>query len=183
MTWFSKQRLLRSLRVIHRDLGFFVVGVCFIYGISGFLLNHMNGSDPAYRSRQDTTVIAKGLGETELEKVWTGTLDLPPVKKITSSGNDRLRVMCEGGTGTYDMTDGSLAYEVHRKRPFIFQMNKMHYNRVNGWNVMGDLFALSLLFFAISGLFMVKGRYGIAGRGKWFLLAGLVIPFLYVIFS
>lgn len=183
MTWFGKPRLLRLIRIVHRDLGFFVVGVCIIYGVSGFLLNHMNGSDPAYRSCQDATIITKALGKAALEREWTETLGLPPVKKIVSAGNDRMRVICEGGAGTYQPTDGSLTYEVHRKRPFIFWINKMHYNRINGWNVMGDLFAFSLLFFALSGLFMVKGKYGIAGRGKWLLLAGLTIPVLYVIFA
>ena len=31
------------LRVIHRDLGFLMVGLCLVYGVSGFLLNHMDG--------------------------------------------------------------------------------------------------------------------------------------------
>ena len=47
----------------------------------------------------------------------------------------------------------------------------------------GDFFAVSLVFFALSGLFMIKGKNGISGRGKWFLLIGLLIPVLYVIFA
>jgi uncharacterized membrane protein YhdT len=39
------------------------------------------------------------------------------------------------------------------------------------------------MFLAVSGLFIVKGKKGIAGSGKWYLLAGLLIPLLYVIFS
>ena len=41
---------------------------------------------------------------------------------------------------------------------------------------MADIFAVTLIFFAISGLFMIKGKKGIAGRGKWYLLIGLLIP-------
>jgi hypothetical protein len=45
---------------------------------------------------------------------------------------------------------------------------------------MGDFFAVSLVFFAVSGLFMVKGKNGLAGRGKWLLLAGILIPLGYI---
>ena len=38
------------LRVIHRDLGFLMVGLCLVYGVSGFLLNHMDGKDPAFKT-------------------------------------------------------------------------------------------------------------------------------------
>ena len=48
---------------------------------------------------------------------------------------------------------------------------------------MADLFAVSLIFFAVSGLFMVPGRKGFLGRGKWFLLVGLLIPAVYVLFT
>ena len=91
--------------------------------------------------------------------------------------------MLEGGVGVYNSVTGVTEYEVHVKRPVIYWFNRLHYNRVNGWNVMGDFFAVSLVFFALSGLFMMKGKNGIAGRGKWFLLIGLLIPVLYVVFS
>lgn len=183
MKWLNKGKTLYWLRSVHRDLGFLLVGVCFIYGISGFLLNHMNGKDPAFKTRQEVINIEKNLTKEELEKQWLDILRLPPVKKILSTDDTHIKVMCEGGMGIYHIPEGRLEYEIHQKRPFVYWINKMHYNRVNGWNLMADLFAVSLLFFAISGIVIVKGKYGIGGRGKWYLLAGLVIPVLYVIFS
>lgn len=180
MKLLNKQKLLRTLRVIHRDLGFFVVGVCFVYGISGFLLNHMDGSDPAYKMNKATITVEKSLSKDELKTVWNNQPDLPAIKKIQGKAGSTFKIMCQGGTGTYDPEAGSLSYEIYDKRPFIFWINKLHYNRINGWNIMGDIFAFSLIFFAVSGLFMVKGKHGIAGRGKWYLLAGLIIPVLYV---
>ncbi len=59
----------------------------------------------------------------------------------------------------------------------------MHYNRVSGWSFIGDFFAVSLVFFAASGLFMVKGKSGLAGRGKWYLVLGVLIPFIFVVFA
>ena len=41
-----------------------------------------------------------------------------------------------------------------------------------------DIFAVALAFLALSGIFLIKGRKGLAGRGKWFLAAGAAIPAL-----
>lgn len=88
--------------------------------------------------------------------------------------------MLEGGVGIYAIRTGEVHYEQHTKREFVYWINKLHYNKVKGWSVMADFFAASLIFFAISGLFMVKGKHGIMQRGKWFLIAGLLIPILYL---
>ena len=183
MKKFNKQNFVRILFTIHRDLGLFVVGLCFIYGISGLLLNTMDGSDPAYNTLQDKITITSGLGEDELKTEWIDNLDLPAVKKVKTLKDNQIKITCEGGYGLYQISDGSLSYEIYQKRPLIFWINKMHYNRIHGWNIMGNIFAISLVFFAISGLFMVRGKNGIAGRGKWFLISGFIIPVLYIFFT
>ena len=66
-------------------------------------------------------------------------------------------------------------------KPIAYWVNRFHYNRVKGWIPMADIFAGSLIFLAISGLFMVKGKHGIAKRGKWYLLIGILIPILYIL--
>lgn len=81
MKWLNKGKILYWLRSVHRDLGFLLVGVCFIYGISGFLLNHMNGKDPAFKTRKEVIDIEGNLTKEELEKQWLEILRLPPVKK------------------------------------------------------------------------------------------------------
>jgi hypothetical protein len=48
---------------------------------------------------------------------------------------------------------------------------------------MADFFAASLIFFAVSGLLIVRGKQGVSGRGKWFLLLGLLIPVVYVLLA
>ncbi|MDR1524434.1 MAG: PepSY-associated TM helix domain-containing protein, partial [Tannerella sp.] len=88
-----------------------------------------------------------------------------------------------GGVGVYNSVTGIVDYEVYSKNEFVYWINKLHYNKVKGWSVMADLFAFALMFFAISGLLIVKGRKGLAGSGKWYLLAGIMIPVLYIIFN
>jgi hypothetical protein len=91
--------------------------------------------------------------------------------------------MLVGGVGVYNSKTGQIDYEMHKRNALIFWINKLHYNQVKGWSVMADLFAVSLIFFALSGLFIVKGKKGLTGSGKWYLIAGVLIPVLYVMLA
>lgn len=159
-----------------------MVGVCLIYAISGFLLNHMGGKDPAFKTKEETLQIGSSLTNEELHLLWEDK-KLPELKKILSIDQDHSRLMLEGGIGVYNSTTGIVDYELHQKREFIYWINKLHYNKVKGWSVMADLFAFSLIFFAISGLVMVKGKKGIAGTGKWYLILGILIPIGYILLA
>lgn len=174
---------MRWLRILHRDLGYLMAGLCAVYGISGMLLNHMDGSDPAYKSTYATVQLPAGLDGDALAQTWTSRNDAPALKRIVPIDSTHTRLMLDGGIGVYDGMTGLLDYELHHKRPFVYWINKLHYNRLEGWSVMGDIFAGSLIFFALSGLFMLRGKNGLAGRGKWFLLAGILIPVIYILLA
>ncbi len=181
MKWSTK--LSKWMRIIHRDLGYLLVGITIIYGISGFLLNHMNGKDPAYHSTESTIKIHQQLNKEELEIHLTELEGMPEVNKILSAGHGFFKIMFDGGIGVYSIETGELSYEFHQKRPFIYYINKLHYNKVKGWTIMGDVFAFSLIFLALSGLIMVKGKNGFKRRGVWLVLVGLAIPILYIVLT
>jgi hypothetical protein len=46
---------------------------------------------------------------------------------------------------------------------------------------MADVFAFLLITINITGLFILKGNYGIKGRGKWLILAGAIPPIFAII--
>lgn len=179
----NRKSLTRWFRIIHRDLGFLMVGICLVYGISGILLNHMNGKDPAFKTEQKTIYLDKNLNKDELNKQWNANANLPTLKKIIPADNNNLRITYTGGMATYNAETGVIEYEINKKRTLIYWINKLHYNQVKGWSPMADLFAISLIFFAVSGLVMVKGKKGITGIGKWYLIIGIFIPVIYVILS
>lgn len=183
MRWWRSSDVRRWLRIIHRDLGYLMVGISLVYALSGILLTHMNGRDPAYRTTTRSLTLPAGLDSARLATLWAEDPVRPPLRSIKPIDESHSRLMLQGGVGVYNAADGTLDYEVHRKRTLVYWINKLHYNRVGGWNVMADLFAVSLIFFAVSGLFMVPGRKGLRGRGKWLLLAGLLIPLGYVLFA
>lgn len=119
----------------------------------------------------------------ELSVEWSSKASLPVLKHVMPVDSENFRLMLDGGIGVYHAVSGITDYEVHHKRPVVYWFNRLHYNRIKGWNVMGDFFAFSLIFFALSGMFMVKGKNGLAGRGKWLLVSGILIPVLYILFS
>lgn len=179
MKWSSKQ-VRKWLRIVHRDLGYVMVGIALIYGISGYVLNHMDGKDPAYKTTEGTVQLSRALNKTEIKNAWDAQGNLPEIKRILPIDEAHFRLMLDGGIGVYESNTGQAVYERHKKKPIIYFMNKLHYNNVKGWTIMGDIFAFSLIFFAVSGLFMVKGKKGLAGRGKWYLLVGLALPLIYL---
>lgn len=184
MKWSIDNRTFtRWLRIIHRDLGFLMVGVCLIYGLSGILLNHMEGKDPAFKTITGTVTFSPGLDVAGLTDTWKGQEGLPELKRILPGDEGQLRVMLQGGIGIYQVETGEITYEASSKRVLIYWINKLHYNQVKGWSPMADLFAVSLIFFALSGLWMVKGKKGLTGSGKWYLLVGLLIPIIYILIS
>jgi hypothetical protein len=174
-------KITRWLRIIHRDLGFLVVGVSLVYGLSGIYLNHINGKDPAYRTEAGSVQLPLNLSGEALAEAWKAQQNLPPLKKVMPVDELHFRLMLDGGIGVYNSADGQVDYEKYTKKAFVYWINRLHYNKVKGWSPVADFFAVSLLFLAVSGLFIVKGKKGLAGSGKWFLLAGLLIPLLYVL--
>lgn len=181
MKWWKNKSGMYWLRVLHRDLGFFMVGVCIIYGVSGILLNHMNGKDPSFDTTEETLRLPAKMDAEELLVEWNSKPSLPALKRVMPVDSESFRLMLDGGIGVYHVASGTIDYEVHHKRPVVYWFNRLHYNRIQGWNVMGDFFALSLVFFALSGVFMVKGKNGIAGKGKWLLVLGVLVPVLYIL--
>lgn len=175
-------KTVKWLRIIHRDLGFLMVGISLVYAISGILLNHMNGKDPAFKTIEATLNLQPNLSNEELTVHWADK-QLPELKKIMPIDDVHQRLMLANGIGVYNSATGVVDYETHKRNSFIYWINKLHYSRVKGWNIMADLFAVSLVFFAVSGLLMVKGRKGLAGTGKWYLLLGLLIPVIYILLA
>jgi len=172
-------KITRALRIIHRDLGFFVVGITLVYAISGIIINHLGTKDPAFRTESKTIQKPVNLNETELSNLWHSDKNLPQLNRIIRADENHLRLFLKGGIGVYNSTNGSLYYETHTKRPLIFWINRLHYNKVKGWTPVADFYAGSLILLAITGLFIVKGKNGIAGTGKWYLIIGILIPVIY----
>jgi len=63
-------------------------------------------------------------------------------------------------------------YENIRRRPLFYQTNVLHRNSVHAWKWASDIFAILLITLNLTGVIILKGKYGITGRGKWFIIMG-----------
>ena len=81
------------------------------------------------------------------------------------------------------MTTGRGTLKTITRRAVLFELNALHLNNLKGvWTYVADLFAVALIFLALTGMTMMKGDRGLAGRGKWFVGAGLTVPIGFVVY-
>jgi hypothetical protein len=175
-------KLIRSLRAIHRDLGFLVAGISLVYAVSGIFLKHLGENDPAFHTEEKTVQLPAHLTATELPDAWKAHRNLPPLKRTMPVDENHFRLFLDGGAGIYNSVNGNVDYEIHKKNALIYWINRLHYNKVKGWSPVADFFAVSLIVLALTGLVIVKGKKGLSGSGKWYLLIGILIPSLFGLF-
>ncbi len=179
--------LRRTLRALHRDAGYLVVGLTFVYALSGIAVNHVEDWDPSFAhfehthqvtlpagADQDATVAAV-LSALEIEEI--------PVEVYEASETE-LDVVLDRRTLHVDLRSGEVFEEGQEPRFLLRAANWLHLNRGKAaWTYVADGFAVLLLFLATSGLFMLPGRKGLLGRGGILVLIGAAVPVLYVLLS
>ncbi|GAB4155358.1 MAG: PepSY-associated TM helix domain-containing protein [Planctomycetota bacterium] len=171
---------------IHRDLGYLCAGLTVIYAISGVAVNHVSDWNPNYsieRSEQSIGPIPHGPSvDDRLAREVLRRLDLPPAyKTIFQPGPGLLRIIRENHTIDVDLATGKASHEFVAKRPIVHEANVLHLNHKKRlWTFVADAFAACLAVLAITGLFLIKGKKGIAGRGLWLTSAGVALPLLFL---
>ena len=176
-------------RILHRDIGFFFIGTSIIYALSGIALNHMNDWNPNYsvQVKQFNTGIdlSKSAGTEEnilhlLEEInYKGEY-----KKHYYPDNSTIKVFLDGGSSIMvNLNNGFGRAEYLKKRPLFYSVNYLHYNPNNWWMWFSDIYAVALIFLAISSFFMVRGKKGIAGIGGIYTLLGIIFPVLFLLLN
>ncbi len=176
-----------ALRAVHRDLGYFLTVLVCIYSISGLAVNHIDDFNPNYAiENRDIDIGPLGDGDLDaLQATVAERLDIDPasVRGRHLISRDQLRIFLpEGGEVKVSIATGKGLYKDVRTRTILFEFNVLHLNHMKGaWTWFADAVAILLLVLALTGLVMLGGRKGLAGRGKWFALAGLVVPVAFVV--
>lgn len=182
-------KLLRKWsRIIHRDLGYFLIGTSLIYAISGIALNHLNDWNPSYSVEQtnfNTSInlkkgvaakkdVVKFIDEIKVNKDYKSHYyPEPGFIKVFLSGGSSVIVNTKTGMGTTELL---------RKRALFYDVNFLHYNPSYWWMWFSDIYAGGLIIIAFSSFFMVRGRKGAWGRGGIYIAFGFLIPILFLIF-
>lgn len=171
------------LRAIHRDFGYLAIGFTVIYAVSGIAQNHIEDwGDVSYKAAERTVQIAP-LTDAEptaaavARVVAAARLGEPT--SITRAG-DELRLEYKTGEKVTAI-EGTVTIQTRERRAFIGVANWLHKARgKKAWKYIADVYALFLLYLAISGIFMIKGKLGFKWRGATLISAGVAVPVLYV---
>jgi uncharacterized protein len=175
-------------RVVHRDLGYCAVALTIAYALSGLAVNHIEDWNPSYTFSERTVDIGPvpAGGREQQAAFVVAALELDPreVRGNFAESATTLRVFLdEGQEAMVDTRTGQGTLKLLSRRPVLYEINALHLNNLKGaWTYVADVFAVALLVLAITGMTMMKGDRGLAGRGKYFVLAGLAVPVGFIIY-
>ena len=180
MTW----RKLNN--ILHRDLGYFFVGMTLIYAISGIAINHIDDWNPNYSiNNKEFTVneaVPQDISKEGALKILERFGESDNYKSHYYPDPQYLKIFVEGGSVLINRISGEGTFETIRKRPLLYEMNFLHYNPGVAWKYFSDIYAVGLIILAITGLFVLRGKKGLKGRGKWFVGFGIIIPILFLFY-
>ena len=174
-------------RILHRDIGYFFIGTTIIYGISGIALNHMSDWNPNYsvtiKPFETSINLEKEEGVKENVLLLLDKVDnRENYKKHYYKSDNHLKIFLKGGSSIdVNVKKGVGEVEYLKRRPVFYESNFLHYNPNRIWTWFSDAFAAALILFAITSLFMVKGKKGIRGRGGIYTAVGILIPLIFLI--
>ena len=178
-------KLRKLIIATHRDVGYFFAGLTVLYAISGIAVNHINDWNPNYVIRREAVEIgvmpfgsADELGAVVLDRM--GITERP--RSVVRMSPEQIKVFLNQRTLTVSMPDGRVIDEHARRRYAFFEVNYLHLNHGKGfWTWFADLYAVGLLVLACTGIFIITGKKGMGGRGRWLLIAGIAIPVIYLV--
>ncbi len=180
-------KIRKWLRIIHRDMGYIFFGMSLVYGISGIALNHLDDWNPDYIIKISEATLPAAPAADDISREVAGSL----ARQIDQNyqyrnhffpGPGVLKIFIKQGSVTINLDSGRAYIEVIKKRPVFREMNFLHYNKPKKlFTWFSDAFALALILLAISGLFMIRGKKGITGRGAWLTALGILIPVIFLI--
>jgi hypothetical protein len=175
------------LRALHRDAGYFIIGLTIIYALSGLAVNHIADWDPSFKQIERTHQVPTPLPEDDEEAATQVTQSLGVDEKpddVYRSEDTQLDIVFEKRTFHVNTETGKVVEEGQDPRFFFRMANWLHLNRgKKAWTIVADGYAVLLLFLALSGLFMIPGRKGLIGRGFVVAILGAAVPIAYVTWS
>jgi uncharacterized protein len=179
-------KIRRFIRLLHRDIGYVAFGLTIIYSISGIAVNHVNDWNPNYIITKDTLSIPLHIDSSFSSEVLVDNFIesysiKDSLKSYFRSSPSSIDIFFNNKTLSASFSKNIAVLENVKSRTIIRETNFLHLNNPKKlWTWVADIFALSLIILAGTGLFMIKGKNGIKGRGKWFTVLGVLIPIIFL---
>jgi len=182
----SKQRKL-TYRGLHRDLGYFYVGLIISFSISGIALNHRRDWNVRRFTYQeipmqvtlpkDAKKIDKRL-VTEISKKYKmdGQLDNFRIR----DKEQQLEIRYQKGRAKIDLKTGKGQLNMFKRRVVLGEMADLHQRTNASWIWYSDIFGLAMLTIAITGMFITRGKNSFRKRGYILAVAGVIFPLVFL---
>lgn len=168
----EKKPIQYYMRALHRDLGFLVIGITIVYVLSGITLIYRN-TDFLKKERQIQRELEPNINDSELGMA----LHIRDFKVVKTEGD-----IVYFNNGTYNKTTGVVNYSNKALPAFLEKFNKFHKaasGSVTHW--LSVVFAVLLLFLAISSFWMFKPKTKMFRRGMIFAGIGLCIAIIFLL--
>lgn len=180
-------KIRKLLRTLHRDFGYFIVGMTIVYALSGIYLNHRHDFNPDYKILiTDFThdlQPQQSYSDDEIRQIVESVQDNVVYRKHYIDQDGDIKVFIVNGEVLIDPNSGEGRMRYLQPRPLVFGMNKLHRATLGiTWKWVSDTMAVILLFVAVSGLFLLRGKRGLKQWGWWLTIAGFIVPLLFIIF-
>ena len=170
------------LRAIHRDVGYLAVGFTIIYAISGIAMNHVDDWNYSFNSSERTLKIAPVPDDATDEAAAKLVADAAGKGKPDDvyRAGDEVHLSYSNGTKVTAIGAEVTVQEV-KSRFFFRAATWLHAAKgKQGWKYIADVYAVLLMYLAVSGLFMIKGKLGLRWRGTILVAMGLAAPVIYL---
>ncbi len=176
-------------RWIHRDLSYFFAGILLVYCVSGVYMNHRDTVNVHHKVKrilfQESSYPAgMKLNNDEARSLVNRYAEGKTYTQHYYPKENQLKIFIKGGSSLeLNQTSGEGFVEILSRRPLVSDMVKLHYNPGRWWTCFSDIFAIAMILVVITGFTMMKGRKGFLGRGGVLLLAGILVPILFLLLS
>ena len=158
-----------NMRIIHRYLGFFLVGIMAVYAMSGIVLIFRD-TDFLKNEKQITKQVKVNALPDEVGKL----LQIRDLKIDKEEGN-----MLFFKNGTYDKSTGTAQYTVKELPRVLDKMTHLHKAKsADPLFFFNIFFGLSLFFFVISSFWMFMPSTSTFKKGMYFTIGGIVLTLI-----
>ncbi|BDY06286.1 PepSY-associated TM helix domain-containing protein [Ferrimonas sp. YFM] len=177
----------RLNRNLHRDIGYFCIGLTIVFAVSGIAVNHNGDWNPNYVVAKDTIEVSNVSWDQQDDQHLTDQVMAQvdtdqPVKAIYWAAPNEFKVFLKDASNlSLNLEQNTIVFEHIKERAVFKEFNRLHLNEGHSsWVIFSDLYAGLLLFLALSALFMVKGKHSPWRRKSIYLIGGILVPLVFI---
>ena len=156
-----------TLRSLHRDLGYFYLGLIVAFSLSGIFLNHRNVWHPKrYSFQSDSFTLELPAERAEIDREFvdgrTAEWGLQEQFRGFRVQDDKLVITYDDDRFEVALATGETVRETWRITPILGQMTILHVNTRLSWTLYSGIFGVAMLTIALTGMFIQKHLIGVS---------------------